>query len=970
MAGLTFEVLGSLRVKRDGRGVTVPEGRRRSALVCLLLHVPEPVSAEALVQAAWPRDRPQDPLAALYTVISRLRSLLGGDAIVAETGGYRLDVPADAMDAHRFERICRESAAAPPEQAAALLDQALGLWRGPAYADLAGRDATVAEMGRLDLLRADAEEERARLALELGDPADAVRRLEPLLREQPFREHAVELLMSSLHRCDRTAEALARYREHRALMMDELGIEPSTAVQELNVRLLAGDESTVSQGSEPVPDPPFPQWVDTSTLFVGREDDAASLMASVAAGRLVTVTGPGGVGKTRLVAESLPRLAALTRLPVVVAELATVEHPGIEVALATAIGLTDLSGTDGGLPAALVARLRAYPALLVVDNAEHLLEDLTSLVDILVRRVPALRVVVTSRRRTGLAHESVVELAPLPTPAGDDAPAVALVLDRVRRARPALTVTPEVRTAIADICRRVDGLPLVLELVASRVAALGAVAVRDRLERDLTMLDPDRVTAMVDWSTRLLPGPEYELFALLSVFASPFELDAVESLAGAMPEPPSMPVAPMLADLVDASLVTVAETSDPPQYRMLTVVRAEAARILHDSGWTGAARMAHVRWVVDLTDQAARDVTGPRSAGALATLNRHHEDLEVALRRALDAPDLDLASRISEALGVCPFWSARPRLLDLVIETGGAITHDGAAHPGGVAAGAMALAGRGRLARCRELAEPLLVGSNGPLSARARYLAQTALGVAALYAGDLTEAERQWRSILEVTDLAPALQAEAHSSLALLLRFQGDTERASDEGAEAMLLAESSGAASVQAFARYAAGEAALRSPDRGASLLAAAAEEAATIGARHVELVARVALLAALVRDGRPDDAAAEASTTIRIALETDAWPQLWTCLRIVAELFAVIGHPEQSAFLLCAGEHAAAAPPLMGDDIARYAALRRLLADQLGSTRLERIREAASVVGGDLVAKRAIAWVDPTSASPVAQQ
>ncbi len=964
MAGLTFEVLGPLRVSRDGRTVIVPEGRRRSALVCLLLHVPEPVSVEALVEVAWPQGQPHDPRAALHTVISRLRSLLGGDAIVAETGGYRLDVPADAVDARRFERVCRESVAAPPEEAAALLDLALGLWRGPAYADLAGRDATVAEMGRLDLLHADAQEERARLALELGDPADAVRRLESLLRERPFREHAVELLMRSLHRCDRTAQALARYREHRALMVDELGLEPSTAVQELNVRLLAGDEATVSQGPVPVPDPLFPQWVDTSTLFVGREDDAASLAAAVAAGRLVTVTGPGGVGKTRLVAESLPRLAALTGLPVVVAELATVEHREVSVSLASAIGLTDLSGADGGLPAALVARLRAYPALLVLDNAEHLLEDLTPLVDLLVRRVPPLRFVVTSRRRIGLAHESVLELAPLPMPAGDDAPAVALVLDRVRRARPDLPITPGVVRAIADICRRVDGLPLVLELAASRVAALGAVAVRDRLERDLTMLDPDRVTAMVDWSTRLLPRPEYELFALLSVFAARFELDAVESLASAMPEPPSMPVAPMLADLVDASLVTVAESSDPPQYRMLNVVRAEAARILNASGCSEAARMAHVRWVVDLTDLAARDVTGPRSVDAFATLNRYQEDLDVALRRALDEPDLDLAARISEALGVCLHWSARPRLLDLVIETGGAIADDGGAHPGGVAAAAMALAGRGRLAQCRELAEPLLVGSNGPLSVRARFLAQTALGVAALYAGDLAGAERQWRSILRITDLAPALQAEAHSSLALLLRFQGDTEHATDEGAAAMLLAECSGSASVQAFARYAAGEAALRSPDRGASLLAAAAEEAATIGARHVELVARVALLAALVRAGRPDDAVSEVTRTVRIALETDAWPQLWTCLRIVAELLAAIGRPEQSAFLLCACEGAADAPPLMGDDIPRYTAVRRLLADELGATRLERIREAASVVGGYLAAERALAWVNRTIA------
>ena len=336
------------------------------------------------------------------------------------------------------------------------------------------------------------------------------------------------------------------------------------------------------------------------------------------------------------------------------------------------------------------------------------------------------------------------------------------------------------------------------------------------------------------------------------------------------------------------------------------------------------------------------------------------------MRRALDEPDLDLASRISEALGVCPHWSARPHLLDLVIETGGAVARDGGTHPGGVAAEAMALAGRGQIARCRELAQPLLHRSNGSLSVRTRYLAQTALGVAALYAGDLSEAERQWRSMLQITDLAPAQQAEAHSSLALLHRFQGDTAHATAEAAAAMLLAESSGAASVQAFAHYAAGEAGHQSADRGASLLAAASEEAAAIGAKHVELVARVAMLAALVRAGRPHDAAAEATKTLRIALETDARPQLWTCLRIIAELLAANGHPEQSAFLLCACDGASDAPPLMGDDIPRYVALHGLLEVELGATRLERLREAASVVGGDLAAKRAIAWVDRRTASP----
>ena len=966
MAGLTFEVLGPLRVRREGRAVPVPEGRRRSVLVCLLAHVPGSISAETLIEAAWPGEQPHDPRAALHTVMSRLRSLLGTGAIAAGPGGYRLDVPAHAVDAQRFERLSREAAAASPDRAAMLLDEALGMWRGPAFGDLAGREPVAVEAGRLELLRADAQEERARLALALDDPPDAVRRLESLLSEQPFREHAVELLMTSLHRCDRTAQALARYRGHRALMADELGLDPSPRLQELNARLLAAQAVVPSQAKAAAPCDLVPPWIDISTLFVGREDSAAVLAAAVAADRLVTVTGPGGVGKTRLVAETLPTLASLTRLPVIVVELATVQSARFEGAVAAAVGLTDVDTAGSAPRASLVARLRSHPALLVLDSAEHLLAELTPVVDILVRRAPELRLVLTSRRRTGLANETVLELAPLPAPVGDDAPAVLLVLDRVHRVRPAMTATPEVVAAIADICRRVDGLPLALELAASRVAALGATAVRDCLNQELAMLDADRVSGMVDWSTRLLPRPERDLFALLSVFTSRFGLDDVESVSSAMPDPPPTPVAALLADLIDASLVSVAETADPVQYHLLAVVRAESARMLEASDRAFAARRAHTSWVAALTERVAWDCTGPRSLSALATLDRHREDVEIALGRALDSGDLDLASRITQALGACPHWTAHPTLIDLVIETGEASAQNGGPHPGAIAAAAMALAGRGELARCRDLAEPLLARSDVRESPWASYLVQTALGVAAVYAGDAAESELHWRSVLEIPNLPPALRAEAHCGLALLHRYQGNLALAADHGAAAVLLAETAGAASVQAFAHYAAGEAALGSPDRGAALLAAASEEAAAAGATHVELVARLALLAALVRDGRLDDAATVAAGTVRIALQAGAWPQLWTCLRIVAELLAGIGRPEQAALLLFASDQASNAPPPMGDDIPRYAALRRRLDAGLGEVRAERIREVAACIGGDQAAARALAWADQPIAHP----
>lgn len=952
MADVRFAVLGPLEVYRDGERVVVPGGRRRDVLSALLVHARTTVPADVLIDAGWGDGVPADPRAALYTVISRLRNLLGHGAVASGPAGYRLAVPDEAVDAWRFERLREQAAVAGPEHAASLLDEALGLWRGRAYEDIADREVARVEAQRLELLRADAEEERGRVALELGDTAGAVRPLEVLLTRHPYREQAVALLMTALDRSGRSADALARYDEHRRRMADELGLDPSPAVQDLQARILRRDGSSMA----PVPVQP-PPWVDTSTAVFGRDAELASLVEAAAANRLVTVTGAGGVGKTRLVAQALPALAGRVGLPIVVVELAAVSTGGVEATV------TDALGVERGAQAraVLVDRLRAAPALLVLDNGEHLLTEVAVLAGVLTRRCPQARIVLTSRRRLGVATEHVLRLAPLAAPRSEDspesaisAPAVALLLDRVRRARHDVAPGRDGWAALADIARRLDGLPLALELVASRVAALGPGAVRDALQRDLDGLDGTasgtQLRATVEWSCRLLTGEQRDLLAALTVFASDFDLPAVWAVTGRLPRP--HPGAE-LAELVDSSLVVA--NPDGATYRLLAVVRRQVDAALNTAGTRQATRRAHAEWIATLADQIARDWTGPDAGAALRQLQRARHDIIAAIRWALSQGEVDVAASITGAVQQCPHWTPPTELADLIVESGERCVGSTATHAAmGIGAAAVALATRGDLDGAARMAH---AAADGVASPGERYLVYLALGVAAIYRGDHDESRRHWQAIADLPGLPLALATEAHSSLALLARYAGDLDRAREQASTAVMLAETARSAPVHAFASYAAGEAAVGDPDRGVALLTAAAEEAAATGTTQVSQVARVALLAALVRTGHHDRARQVATPLIPDIRAAGAWPQLWTTLRILAELMSLTGQHHDAALILAAAGSHPSAPPAAGDDVPRYALLGDTLRTRLGTRVFDQIQTAARMSSREEIADRALA-------------
>ncbi|MGO1167181.1 MAG: BTAD domain-containing putative transcriptional regulator, partial [Janibacter sp.] len=602
MPDLRLGVLGPVEARRGGLQLRVPPGRQQAVLAHLLVHRGGPVSADALIEAAWGDDQPRDPPAALHTVMSRLRARLGDDLIERTGEGYRLSPSSGWLDADDFEELVRLAAASDAARARDLLGRALALWRGPAYGNLADSPFVRTESARLDGLRMDAIEAYAGACIDCGHPDAAILELETLVAEQPFREHAMEVLLRALLHTGRRADALARFDDHRRILADELGLDPSPTVLEVRDQLLGRAAS-----SRAGPQPELPPWLDTSTAFIGREEELADLVSMVTTSRLTVVTGPGGVGKSRLAAESLPALHRRLGLPVAVSELADTSLGHVSATLAESLGLRGRTGTGTDT---LVEYLVGAPHLVVLDTCEHLLDEVTPLVASLVRRCRGVRVLATSRRRLGVPSEHLLPLGPLRVPPAGPSPeepadsaAVRLLTDRVRRLRPTFVVTPDNVQDIVRICRRVDGLPLGLELTAARVATIGAAEV----------LGPDPgsdggLDEVVAWSYRLLGESDRVLLATLAVFAGEFTLDAVRGvtthLSGWSTDPRTS-----LTELTESSLVESRIEGSAVSYRLLDVVRGHAADRLAAQGRQEDVRLAHASWVRTLVADVATDWT-------------------------------------------------------------------------------------------------------------------------------------------------------------------------------------------------------------------------------------------------------------------------------------------------------------------------------------------------------------------------
>ncbi|MFI7151256.1 BTAD domain-containing putative transcriptional regulator [Nonomuraea sp. NPDC050022] len=679
---MQFGILGSLEVRTAaGEAVAVGGPRPRALLALLLLDAGRLVSMERLIDGQYGDDPPAGAANAIQAHVSRLRRNLPAGLVEFHGAGYRLAVETEDIDAHRFERLARDGrrllAAGQHEPAARVLKEALALWRGPALADVADAPFAPPQVARLEEARLAAREDLAEAELALPG-GTSVAELRELVAAHPLRERPRGQLMRALHASGQQAAALAVYDEVRRLLADELGADPAPELAALHLAILRGEERREQAPRRRVPVP--------LNRLVGREEELARI-AALGDARLITIVGPGGMGKTRLAVEAVHRAGPG-------GEVAHRTGPGQEVIHRAGpgreVGFVDLSSVDDGLQVApavlgalglreaglqvpaldrpdpvdrLVAALADQPSLLVLDNCEHVVAAAAELVRRLLDACPGVAIMATSREPLGLTGEMLVPLAPLavPPPDTDPAealsyPAVRLFAERAAAVRPGFTTGPEVMAVCAGICATLDGLPLAIELAAARLRTFTPAEIADRLNehgRFKLLSRGDRTAAarhrtlhaVVEWSWSLLTPQEQEVARRFSVFAGGASVEAAESVCGD---------GDVLADLVDKSLIE----ADGGRYRMLDTIRLFCAERLAEAGEQRRTRDAHAAWFLDLARRADPWLRRAEQLDWLARLSAEYDNLRAALRHTVE-DDPETASRLVAALSVYSWLSGR-----------------------------------------------------------------------------------------------------------------------------------------------------------------------------------------------------------------------------------------------------------------------------------------------------------------------
>ncbi|WP_242911035.1 BTAD domain-containing putative transcriptional regulator [Actinomadura terrae] len=676
---MRFGVLGPLAVwAADGRPVRVPELKVRALLADLLAHEGRVVSSDRLIEDVWDGDHPpRNPTATLHTRVSQLRRALeqaepgGRDVVVSQRPGYRLHLDPESggaeVDAFKFRALVVRARGMSDRRAKVeLLDEALALWRGSAYADFGDAEFVRPAIVELDEERLVAAEERAEARLELGEHAALAVDLVNLVAANPLRERLRAVHMRALYRAGRQSEALAGFAELRARLDADLGLYPGPELAALHEAILKQDpELDVStyesqySASRPRTNLPAPL-----TGLVGRTAAVAQVRDLMRTSRLVTLTGPGGVGKTRLALEAAAAeneeeawLVELTGF-----ERATTTLADLVAGVAALLGLRE----DGPLPGAaadplrrLADAFRARPALLVLDNVEHVVEPVAELAAHLLRDAPGLRVLATGREPLGISGERLWPVPPLDPPDAER-----LFVARVAATMPGYAPSPADRAAIAAICRSLDGLPLALELAASRVRALGVHELAGRLDDRFGLLTAGRrdaparqrtLRAMIDWSWEPLPAAERVVLRRLAVHADGCALEAAEAVCAQ----DGLDVLDVLARLVDRSLVV---RTDEGRYRLLESVRAYCLDRLREAGEHDAIRLRQLRHHTALAVRAAPHLYGHDQRRFLDQLDAETANLRAALDTAAALGAGDDALRLVDALAW--YWLLRGRLTE------------------------------------------------------------------------------------------------------------------------------------------------------------------------------------------------------------------------------------------------------------------------------------------------------------------
>ncbi len=663
---MRFGILGPFEVVDDqGREIALGGRKQRAVLAILLLHAGEVVSSDRLIEELWGERPPVTAAKTIHVYVSKLRKALGDGALLTRAGGYMLDSEGADVDARQFDVLAIEGQgslqAGDFRRAAGLLREALGLWRGPVLADFAYESFAQAEVARLEESRLVVLEDRIDAELGLGEHTRLVGELEGLVRERPLRERPVGQLMLALYRSGRQADALEVYRRSSELWSDELGLEPSRRLRELE-RSILNQDTTVDPPPRVAPAPRINLPVP-ATAFVGRRHELAELGALLQAGgtRLLTLTGAGGSGKTRLALRVAERSAADYPDGTWFVAFSDITDPDlIAPTISQALELAEAAGL------APVRRLEQWlgerQVLLVLDNLEQLADGSAVLAELL-SACPGLTLLVTSREPLHLAGEQQYEV-----PVLEPEDAVTLFESRTQAVVPGLIVHPKLAEAI---CARLDYLPLAIELAAARTKAIAPGEILARLDARLPLLTggprdaPRRqqtLKATLDWSYELLDANQRRLLARLGVFAGGCTFGAAEAVCGAELD--------TLHALVDRSLVR----TDGERYWMLPTLREYALERLEQTGEAEELRRSHARWFVELIHAEGLDAHVLFTPPLLGRVRAERENFRSALEWAAECGDSEALARLAFPLTFY-LWESQGQLQEAQRWVGVALGH-------------------------------------------------------------------------------------------------------------------------------------------------------------------------------------------------------------------------------------------------------------------------------------------------------
>ena len=670
---MEYRILGPLEVFHAGSLLDVGGPRHRKLLAVLLVNAGEVVSSERLIDALWGEAPPNSAPGMLHVRISEIRNALRSGrvdrnaGIVTRHSGYQLQVGVDELDSRRFERLAgagRQALASGDDvKASAKLREALALWRGPPLGEVADEPFAQGEIARLEALRLQVVEDRLEADLTLGHPGDAVVELEALVAEHPLRERFWCQLMLAQYRAGRQGDALQTYQAVRALLVERLGVEPGSELQRLHAAIL--DQDRALELLTPVAGEPPNNLPRQLASFIGREWELTEIWELLQRGRLVTLVGVGGAGKSRLALEAATK--SLVEFPggTWLVELASLTQPGLVVqTVASVLGVRE--HPERPLMDLVAEHLRTAKALLVLDNCEHLIDEVALLARRLLQSCARLSILATGRERLGITGELLrpVSGLALPEPGADGvsevghADASRLLVERAATVRPGFRLEDRTVGAVAQICRQLDGLPLAIELAAARVNALEVDQIAARLDDRFRLLDHGERTALprhrtlravVDWSYGLLSTAERRLFDRAAVFIGGFTLAAAEAVCAEADEDEDT-VPSLIARLVDKSLILSERTRAGGRYRMLETLRMYGLERLGERGETARVRDRHAAYYLSVAEVAGEALRGPEQAAWLSRGEAEHGNFRAALQWSLERGAAEVAARLAGSL--------------------------------------------------------------------------------------------------------------------------------------------------------------------------------------------------------------------------------------------------------------------------------------------------------------------------------